>query len=492
MAGITLVLILAYDLFSSSVASMQSPPIENNLIVTTAKDVDDSQKFRMVPSPTPDPPRLLPTLRTKLDHHTIKQGDTLGQIAQKYNISLEGLVQANNISNPDQITPGQVIVIPAITHGRPGPDNKILPDSEFVYGPSGCSFNLVDTQKLSNGYLFNYSEELDGKNISGLDIIQRVAWEYSINPKLLMAVLEYEGGWISNLAPVPAKTEYPIIKDPSRKSLYKQLSWTANSLNRGYYLWRVNAVSSWLTSDGSLVSTSNKINAGTAGIQYFMALLNNYSEWNHSVSPNGLYKAYQDLFGNPFRYSYEPLIPAGLKQPAFQLPFESGTTWSFTGGPHGGWGDGSGWAALDFAPPGNVSGCVLSNAWVVSIADGIILRSANGNVVEDVDNDGCEQSGWTILYQHIETRDRIQNGTRLKAGDRIGHPSCEGGVSNGTHVHIARRYNGEWIPADGLLPFVMDGWVSSGSQVEYNGYLKRNGLTIEAWDSRKNENQIQR
>jgi hypothetical protein len=35
----------------------------------------------------------------------------------------------------------------------------------------------------------------------------------------------------------------------------------------------------------------------------------------------------------------------------------------------------------------------------------------------------------------------------VKTGDRIGHPSCEGGAANATHVHIARRYNGEWIPA---------------------------------------------
>ena len=32
-----------------------------------------------------------------------------------------------------------------------------------------------------------------------------------------------------------------------------------------------------------------------------------------------------------------------------QLPLQNGTTWSFTGGPHGGWDAGSAWAALDCA-----------------------------------------------------------------------------------------------------------------------------------------------
>jgi len=97
-----------------------------------------------------------------------------------------------------------------------------------------------------------------------------------------------------------------------------------------------------------------------------------------------------------------------------------------------------------------------------------------------------------LLYMHIETRDRISVGEVVKAGDRIGHPSCEGGISSGTHVHIARRYNGEWIPADGKIPFNLDGWISEGQGFEYDGLLKRNGKTIEAFEGRKPENQIHR
>ena len=70
----------------------------------------------------------------------------------------------------------------------------------------------------------------------------------------------------------------------------------------------------------------------------------------------------------------------------------------------------------------------------------------------------------------------------LYAGENIGHPSCEGGVSNATHLHLARRYNGEWIPADGNLPFILDGWVSSGNGIEYDGFLTRGDRTVEAWE----------
>jgi murein DD-endopeptidase MepM/ murein hydrolase activator NlpD len=129
---------------------------------------------------------------------------------------------------------------------------------------------------------------------------------------------------------------------------------------------------------------------------------------------------------------------------------------------------------------------------VTAVSDGVILRAENGAVIQDLDDDGQEQTEWTVLYMHIETRDRVEVGARLKAGDRIGHPSCEGGFSNGTHVHLARRYNGEWIPADTTLPFNLDGWISSGDGNEYNGWLTKNGQTVEAWDARKAENQINR
>jgi hypothetical protein len=81
-------------------------------------------------------------------------------------------------------------------------------------------------------------------------------------------------------------------------------------------------------------------------------------------------------------------------------------------------------------------------------------------------------------------QDRIQQGAVVEVGDRIGHPSCEGGFSNGTHMHIARRYNGEWLPADCIVcpsdqakpTFVMSGWSVVGiTGQEYQGYLVNGG-----------------
>jgi hypothetical protein len=113
-------------------------------------------------------------------------------------------------------------------------------------------------------------------------------------------------------------------------------------------------------------------------------------------------------------------------------------------------------------------------------------------VIQDLDNDGYEQTGWVVLYMHVDSSERVRPGEYLYRHDRLGHPSCEGGLSNGTHLHLARRRNGEWIPADGALPFVLDGWVSSGNGIEYDGFLSRGAARVEAWDGVSTFNQISR
>lgn len=446
-----------------------------------------------IQTPTPDDPHPLPPLRSQEETYTVQAGDSLGQIAGRYSVSLKQLIDANDLGNPDLLYVGQVLQIPVPTLEGNAPSLKIIPDSELVYGPASVGFDIANFIKGRAGYLARYTEELDGHSYTGAQIVQFVAQDYSVNPRLLLAVLEYQSGWVTRPDPDPSTQEFPIgIQDPQRKGLYLQLTWAANNLNRGFYLWRVNGAPAWGLADGTIVPASPTINAGTAGVQQFFALLFEQQGWLEAIGENGLLATYTRLFGYPFTRSVEPLIPPDLKQPAMQLPFENGAVWSYTGGPHPGWADGSAWAALDFAPPSEALGCVQNDAWAVAVADGVITRAGSGAVIQDLDDDGYEQTGWVVLYMHIETRDRVQPGAHLKAGDHIGHPSCEGGVSTGTHIHLARRYNGEWIPADQDIPFVLDGWRSSGGGAQYDGVIQRDGKSIEAYAGRSPTNSIQR
>lgn len=444
-------------------------------------------------TPTPDSAHAVPTLRTDAEQYIVQSGDYLALIAANYNLDINTLASANSIASTDWLQPGQVLTIPAPQPTVQPSDFKIIPDSELVNGPASATLDIEAFIASQGGFLSKYTEIVDEQDTSGSEIIKRISLEYSVSPRLLLAVLEYQSGWVTQSQPPAQVVTYPIgLIDSNREGLYRQLAWAANQLNRGYYLWKVNALAYTQLSDGNLVTFPATLNAGTVGLQRMLALVKDASSWSAAVSQNGVFATYARFFGIPFDLTVEPLIPAGLTQPTFQLPFEGNDVWSLTGGPHAGWGDGSAWAAIDFAPPGTTYGCFSSDTWEVAITDGVIVRSNNGEVVQDLDGDGLEQTGWTILYMHVESRDRVALGTHLKAGDRIGHPSCEGGVSNGTHLHLARRYNGEWISADGSLPFILDGWTSYGAGTEYDGTLQKGGQTVTAWDGRIAENQIQR
>jgi LasA protease len=444
-------------------------------------------------TPTPDAPHALPTPRDFLDEYAVQPGDTLGTIAQGYGVTLEALMQANELNETSVLTVGMILKIPPVeVDPNPGSSFKIIPDSELVYGPATVEFDLASFIAEQGGYLAKYSQDVNGEYMSGTQIITELSENYSVNPRLLLALLEYRSGWVTNAT--PQNVDYPLgFYDSYYAGLYRQVAWTANTLNRGYYLWRVDGLATLPLSDGSYVPLDPTVNAGTAAVQYFLSQFNNRPFWDYDVGELGFFETFTKLFGYPFDYDIPTLIPPNLSQPAMQLPFEPNTTWSYTGGPHGGWDSGSAWAALDFAPPGEPLGCVLSDAWIVAVADGWIVRAEDGAVMQDLDNDGYEQTGWNVLYMHIDSHERVQPNTYVDAGERIGHPSCEGGLSNGTHVHLARKYNGEWISADGELPFNLDGWISSGNGVEYDGYLTRGSTVYEALEGVfEGQNQISR
>ena len=226
-----------------------------------------------------------------------------------------------------------------------------------------------------------------------------------------------------------------------------------------------------------------RLNAGTVALQYLFAQLYSADEWAQVLDPQtGFPGLYTRIFGNP---KLQPNVTISLsldqlRQPVLSLPFEPGKTWALTGGPHPSFESNGPRASLDFAPRIDEPGCYPSNEWVVAMADGLVVRSEEGVVIQDLDMDGHEQTGWTLMYLHIGTDGRVPVGTYLQNGDRIGHPSCEGGRATGTHVHIARKYNGEWIAADGALPFVLDGWQAHAAEESYQGSLTRGDEVIQA------------
>ena len=437
------------------------------------------------PTPTPHQPEpvLSPTLpptptlpaegQPESVLYAAQPGDTLRALAVRFGV-LPQDIQSSSLLSPDEeslIDPDQLLFIPRRL-GETGPADRVIPDSEVVDSPHAADFEANAIAEQYGGYLSRYQEYLGNRWYDGPDVVELAARDNSFNPRLLLALLEYLAGWVTDAArPLGDAWQYPIgQKDPQIHGLYRQLTWLSNALGEGYYGWRSGTLTELTFEDGSVVRLAPELNAGTVALQYVLARYSSGREWAAAVGPDGFVATYRSLLGDPWSYVH-PLYEPGLHQPPMILPFLPGHVWAFTGGPHGAWEKDAAWAALDFSPPSVEPGCVESSEWVVAAAPGLIVRSGGGVVVLDLDGDGREQTGWVLLYLHIASRGRVAAGAFVEEGDLIGHPSCEGGIASGTHVHLARKYNGEWVLADGPLPFELSGWVAEAGSKAYQGAL---------------------
>ena len=135
------------------------------------------------------------------------------------------------------------------------------------------------------GYLSVYSEEVDDVRMSGAEILEQVALLFSVNPRLLLSVLEFQSQWVTEKEPPDETLEFPMrYYDAWNSGLFDQLAWAANLLNEGYYLWKLEAISMWELSDFSMIGVDPTINAGTAGVLNLMRHLTTEEDWRWAVS----------------------------------------------------------------------------------------------------------------------------------------------------------------------------------------------------------------
>ncbi|MDX1449533.1 MAG: LysM peptidoglycan-binding domain-containing protein, partial [Acidimicrobiia bacterium] len=87
--------------------------------IVTANDLSNPNSIRIgqrltIPtSGAPEQPPAAPTATT----HTVKAGETLGQIASRYGVSASSIAAANDLADPHRIRVGQRLTIPGATSG---------------------------------------------------------------------------------------------------------------------------------------------------------------------------------------------------------------------------------------------------------------------------------------------------------------------------------------------------------------------------------------
>jgi len=432
-----------------------------------------------VPAPTSGRPNYAPG---ELVDYTAQSGDTLPALAKRFNTTEEEIRAANPIIPADATTmpPGMPMKIPIYYLPLWGTAYQSIPDDAIVNGPSQVGFNSSAYVASTNGWLKDYRAYIADQWRTGAEMVDYVATNYSISPRLLLALLEYQTGALTQ--PEPPSGRYILgMRRSFYESPYLQLVQAANTLNNGYYSWRNGEMTELELLDKTIMRPDPWQNAGSVALQYYFSRIDSGDPYYAAIGPDGLARTYQNLFGDPWADPI-PVLPGSLEQPALRFPFQPGQPWTFTGAPHTGWGKGQPYAAVDFAPPAEHAGCVdvKPENYAVAVADGLVVRSTIDGLALDLDGDGDERTGWVIFYLHLAAATRAPVGKQVHTGDMLGYPSCEGGEVTGTHVHIARKYNGEWILADGPLAFNFEGWLAHNGSDAYLGTLTKGPLTIRA------------
>jgi len=373
--------------------------------------------------------------------YTVQLDDTLSAIACRYDTTVQALVQANNIKNPDLIHPGQRLVIPS-TSPIPEPTAQaqvhVVQRGETLYRIArryGTTVQaLAAANNLANPNLIHWGQKLiiPSATASPAEPLPApfVAVELTPSPvvrgQTLVVKVKAEG--IAGLSG---------LYDEGRPVIFVEGEGVRWALVGIHALTEVGAHPLKLTATDAAgqqteVLLSVPVVGGSYGVEDIVlppersALLDPdliKAEWERLAQVFGVFGR-QQLWVGPF------IVPA-------QGPITSqfGTRRSYNGGPALSYHEG-----IDYdAPPG--AAVLAANDGQVALAEPLTVR---GNAVI-IDHGLGVHSG----YYHL-SEINVQEGQQVEKGDVVGKVG-DTGLATGPHLHWEIRVSGinvdptQWI-----------------------------------------------
>ncbi|HEX5943849.1 MAG TPA: LysM peptidoglycan-binding domain-containing protein, partial [Anaerolineales bacterium] len=207
----------------ASCAPAPAPSIIENMITPLAPTP--------VPAPTSERPKYAPG---ELVDYTAQNGDILPALAARFNTTVEEIRQANPVIPLDATTmpPGFPMKIPIYYLPLWGTAYQSIPDHAFVNGPAQIGFSTSAFVAGTSGWLKYYRVYAGERMRTGAEAVDYIAQNYSVSPQLLLALLEYQTGALTQPHMPPGN--YMLgFRRVNYESPYLQLIIAANTLNNG-------------------------------------------------------------------------------------------------------------------------------------------------------------------------------------------------------------------------------------------------------------------
>jgi len=344
----------------------------------------------------------------------------------------------------------------------------LLDDGRLFYEPGWGSIEVREYLQTRAGTLADTTLWVGDTEMLLPDIIAGKCLLYGLNPKVVLALLEFQSGLVDAPDPSPDALAWAMGRRQwEDQGLEPQIDWAVRELfraTRDFPLAR-----DLILSDGSTIPIPVGTNLGSYALMRVVALAGDASDLERLLSPgsSSFVAIYRRLFAEDPR---EPLsgLPAPADRPFLAQPYEGifevtsifdhhgpflsedGSLISFLGQEASGlpYDGHDGWDyALDAGVPilaaadGTVAWAGNSNDRCATIARGVILDHGNG---------------YQTLYWHLDTIE-VAVGERVRQGERLGAAGATG-CADGPHLHFGVHFLGRETDPEGWCGPGEDPW----------------------------------
>ena len=143
-----------------------------------------------------------------------QSGDWLPAVAIRFGVDVTEIASPKILPEKGLLDPGTLLIIPdTLDRSVPyTPALQLIPDNEFVFARNRCGLRYCNICGEAGGYLSTYREYLGSSTagLAGAGAIERVAYENSVNPRLLLALLDYEARWVRGRPENDFRMDYPF------------------------------------------------------------------------------------------------------------------------------------------------------------------------------------------------------------------------------------------------------------------------------------------
>ncbi len=351
-------------------------------------------------------------------------------------------------------------------------------DEQFVSGALRGQMQIERYLQRHGGMLAELTlEPTLGKYSPAAEGLAFLGEAYSVSPALLLTLARdsFDLPTDHTVTVEAASPAAPIDEE----ALAHWFRWTAMTLSRWFYDHYYEHALPLVT---PVLGETFHLNAGNSATyalrSYFFAEIYTSGDPHEALAAweQALAAAYAAQFAPPLAgrlHARQPTAADLATLPPLRLPWTSGDTWYYTGGPHNF--DGSNrlpLSGVDFQPAGPY-GCnpeVALGRWVLAAAAGRTVDYQSHWLKLDHDHDGDPNTGWQTVYGHLANR--AGDDVPLRQGHPLGNPSCYGGFAGGVHVHFGVKFQNVWQPAEQLI---LSGWGFERGLEPYHGAMYKAG-----------------